>query len=98
MLLLTFVTTLNGLHPSLKFITELPTNNMIPFIGIEIIKNGTEIENRVYSKPTNAGLLLHLQNHVASYALPFTTVAFNEEFARFAKLRFTFSRLDILST
>ena len=30
---------------------------MIPFIGIEIIKNGPEIQNRVYSKPTNAGLL-----------------------------------------
>jgi len=43
------------------------------------------------------GLLLHLQNHVASHALPFTTVAFNEEFPKSAKLRFTFSRLDILS-
>ena len=38
-----FLTTLNGLHPSLKFTMELPSDNMIPFIGIEIIKNGTEL-------------------------------------------------------
>ena len=38
-----FLTTLNGLHPNLKFRVELPTDNMIPFIGIEIIKNGTEL-------------------------------------------------------
>ena len=36
-----FLTTLNGLHPNLKFILELPADNMIHFIGIEIIKNGT---------------------------------------------------------
>ena len=54
-----FLTTLNGLHPSLKFTMELPSDNMIPFIGIEIIKNGTDLETRVYRKPTNTGLLLH---------------------------------------
>ena len=59
-----FLTTLNGLHPSLKFTMELPADNMIPFIGIEIIKNGTELETRVYRKPTNTGLLLHFQSHV----------------------------------
>ena len=32
-----FLTTLNGLHPSLKFKMELPVDNMISFIGIEII-------------------------------------------------------------
>ena len=36
-----FLTTLNGLHRNLKFILELPADNMIHFIGIEIIKNGT---------------------------------------------------------
>ena len=36
-----FLTTLNGLHPNLKFRVELPADNMIHFIGIEIIKNGT---------------------------------------------------------
>ena len=85
-----FLTTLNGLHPSLKFTMERPIDNMIPFIGIEIIKNGTELETRVYRKPTNTGLLLHFQSHVdqryktgllktmlhCAYALSSTTEAF----------------------
>ena len=84
---------------------ELLADNMIPFIGIEIIKNGTELETRVYRKPTNTGLLLHFQSHVdkrykigllkamlhRAYALSSTTEAFNEECA---KLRSLFSRLD----
>ena len=100
-----FLTTLNGLHPSLKFTMELPADNMIPFTGIEIIKNGTELETRVYRKPTNIGLLLLLQSHVdkryktrllktmlhRAYALSSSTEALNEECA---KLRSIFSRLD----
>ena len=100
-----FLTTLNGLHPSLKFTMELPADNRIPFIGIEIIKNGTELETRVYRKPTNSGLLLHFQSHVdkryktgllktllhRAHALSSTTEAFHEECT---KLRSTFSRLD----
>ena len=58
-----FLTTLNGLHPSLKFTMELPADNMIPFIGIEIIKNGTDLETCVYREPTNTGLLLHFHSH-----------------------------------
>ena len=100
-----FLTTLNGLHPSLKFTMGLPADNMIPFIGIEIIKNGTELETRVFRKPTNTGLLLHFQSHVdkrykigllktmlhRAYALSSTTEAFNEECAKFHSI---FSRLD----
>ena len=70
-----------------------------------IIKNGTELETRVYRKPTNTGLLLHFQSHVdkryktgllktmlhRAYALSSTTEAFNEECD---KLRSIFSRLD----
>ena len=36
-----FLTTLNGLHPSLSFTMELPVDDRIPFIGIDIMKNGT---------------------------------------------------------
>ncbi|XP_068705148.1 uncharacterized protein [Montipora foliosa] len=100
-----FLATLNGLHPSLKFTMELPSENTIPFIGIQIIKNGTELETRVYRKPTNTGLLLHFQSHVdkryktgllktmlhRAHAPSSTTEAFNEECA---KLRSIFSRLD----
>ena len=33
-----FLTKLNGLHPNLKFRVELPADNTIPFIGIEILR------------------------------------------------------------
>ena len=49
--------------PSLTFTMELPENAMIPFIGIEIIENGTKIETQVYRKATNTGLLLHFKSH-----------------------------------
>ena len=89
----------------MKFTMELPADNMIPFIGIEIIKNGTELETHVYRKPTNTGLLLHFQSHVEkcyktgllktmlhrAHALSSMTEAFNEECA---KLRSIFSQLD----
>ena len=100
-----FLTTLNGLHPSLSFTMELPVDDRIPFIGIDIIKNGSKLETRVYRKPTNTGLLLHFNSHTdkrykdsllktmlhRAYALSSTTEAFDEECA---KLRSIFSRLD----
>ena len=58
-----FLTTLNSLHPSLSFTMELPVDNKISFIGIEIIKNRTNIDTQVHRKPPNTGLLLHFQSH-----------------------------------
>ena len=100
-----FLTTLNSLHPSLSFTIEFPDNNNIPFIGIEIIKNGRRIETQVYRKPTNTGLLLHFQSHTdkrykgcllktmihRAHSLSSTTEAFNEECNR---LRGIFIRLQ----
>ena len=100
-----FLTTLNGLHPSLSFTMELPVDNKIPLIGMEIIKNGTKIETQVYRKPTNTGLLLHFKSHMdkrykdcllktmihRAYALSSTTEAFNQECTR---LRSIFTQLD----
>ena len=100
-----FLTTLNGLHPSLSFTMELPVDDRIPFSGIDIIKNVTKLETKVHRKPTNTGLLLHFHSHTdkrykdsllktklhRAYALSSTTEAFNEEWA---KLRSIFSRLD----
>ena len=100
-----FLTTLNGLHPSLTFTMELPVNGRIPFISIEIIKNGTQLETQVHRKSTNIGLLLHFHSHTdkrykdsllktmlhRAYALSSTTEAFKEECV---KLRSIFSRLD----
>ena len=55
--------TLNGLHPSLTFTMEPPVDDRIPFVGIEIIKNGTKLEIEVYRKSINTGLLLHFHSH-----------------------------------
>ena len=99
------LSTLNDLHPSLTFTMELPVDNKIPFIGIEIVKHGIKLETQVYRKPTNTGLLLHFQSQTdkcykdsllktmihRAYALSSTTEAFNAECA---KLRSIFSRLD----
>ncbi|KAL9958648.1 hypothetical protein ACROYT_G035696 [Oculina patagonica] len=100
-----FLTTLNGLHPNLSFTMELPVNNKIPFIGMDIIMNKTRLETAVYRKPTNTGLLLHFHSHTdkrykdcliktmvhRAHALSSTTEAFNEECNR---LRSIFTRLD----
>ena len=100
-----FLITLTGLHPSLTFTLELPVDNKIPFIGIEIVKNRTKLETQVYRKPTNTGLLLHFQRHTdkcykdsllktmihRAYALLSTTEAFNTECA---KLHSIFSCLE----
>ena len=100
-----FLTTLNSLHPSLTFTMELPLNGRIPFIGIEIIKNRTQLETQVHRKSTNTLLLLHFHSHTdkrykdsllkpmlhRAYALSSTTKAFNEECV---KLPSNFSRLD----
>ena len=65
---------------------------MIPFISIEIIKNGSKIETQVYRKATNTGLLLHYKSNTdkhykdgllktvcVAYALSSKTEAFNVE-------------------
>jgi len=84
---------------------ELPVDNRISFIGIEIIKNRTKIDTQVYRKPKNTGLLLHFQSHTdkrykdcllktmihRAYALSSTTEAFDQECTR---LRSIFTRLD----
>ena len=75
---------------------DLLVDNKIPFIGIEIIKNGTKLETQVYRKPTNTELLLHFQSHTCkrykdsllktmihlAYASSSKTVAFNAECAK----------------
>ena len=59
-----FLDVLNSKHPALKFTMELAANSTLPFLGMNIIKNGTKLETSVYKKPTNTGLLLHFHSHV----------------------------------
>ena len=59
-----FLDVLNSKHSALKFTMELAANNTLPFLGMNILKNGTKLETSVYKKPTNTGLLLHFHSHV----------------------------------
>ena len=61
-----FLPTLNSCHVSINFTMELPSENKLPFIGMEALKKSCKlyIETSVYRKPTNTGLLLHHQSHV----------------------------------
>jgi len=54
-----FLSTLNNIHPSIDFTMELEENGMLPFLGMEIIRNGLRLDTKVYKKPTDTGLLLH---------------------------------------
>ena len=59
-----FLSTLNGIHPSISFTMELEDNGKLPFLGMVIIRNGPRLDTKVYKKPTDTGLLLHYQSHV----------------------------------
>ena len=48
-----FLDVLNAQHPALKFTMETATNDTLPFLGMNMIKNGTKLETSVYKKPTN---------------------------------------------
>ena len=42
---------------------ELPTENMLPFLGMVLRKDSQNITTSVYVKPTNTGLLLQYNNN-----------------------------------
>ena len=60
----TFLSTLNEIHPSISFTMELEKNGKLPFLGMEIMRNSTRLDTKVYRKPTDTGLLLHYNSHV----------------------------------
>ena len=37
---------------------------MLPFLGTQLLNKSTQIQTKVYVKPTNTGLLLHYKSHV----------------------------------
>ena len=59
-----FLTTLNNTRRSIDFTMELEVNSRLPFLGMDIIRNGCLLDTKVYRKPTDTGLLLHYHSHV----------------------------------
>ena len=60
----TFLSTLNETHSSISFTMELEENGTLPLLGMEIIRNSTRLDKKVYRKPTDTELLLHYYSHV----------------------------------
>ena len=99
-----FLTTLNNSQPSIDFTMELEENGRLPFLGMDIIRNGSRLDTKVYRKPTDTGLLLHYHSHVdgrykrsllntmrnRAFKLSSTWKLFHQECER---LKETFSRL-----
>ena len=99
-----FLTTLNNSHPSIDFTMELEENGRLPFLGMNVIRNGCYLNTTVYRKPTDTGLLLHYHSHVdarykrslintmlnRAFKLSSTWKAFHEECERLKEI---FSRL-----
>ena len=99
-----FLMTLNNSHPSINFTMEHVETGRLPFLGIDIIRNGCHLDTKVYRKPTDTGLLLHYHSRVdrrykrslqntmlnRAFKLSFTRKLFHQECER---LKVTFSRL-----
>ena len=79
----TFLSTLNEIHPSISFTMELEKkkNGKLPFLGMQITRNGTRLDRKVYRKPTDTGLHLHYHSHVhMKYKHPLLKTMLNHAF------------------
>ena len=54
-----FLDTLNHAHSAVIFTMEIEKDGILPFLGIQILNRGSQLETKVYVKPANTGLLLH---------------------------------------
>ena len=100
-----FLVTLNNCHSSVKFTMEIENDGMLPFLGTQLLNKSTQIQTKIYVKPTNTGLLLHYKSHVddrykrgllktmleRAFRLSSNWSYFSEECDR---LKMVFSRLD----
>ena len=43
---------------------EIENDGMLPFLGTQMLNKSTQIQTKIYVKPTNTGLLLHYKSHV----------------------------------
>ena len=59
-----FLDTLKHAHSAIKFTTEVENDEMLPFLGIQLLNRAPRIEIKAFVKPTNSGLLLHYHSHV----------------------------------
>ena len=61
----------------------------LPFLGMDVIRNGCRLETTVYRKPTDKGLLLHYHRHVdARYKRSLLNTMLNHAFQLSSTWRF----------
>ena len=60
----TFLQVLNSCYSSVTSTMETESNDVLPFLGVQLVNRAPQIETKVYIKPTNTGILLHYWSHV----------------------------------
>ena len=56
---------LNNIHPQENFTFEPMVNNQMPFLDCLVIREGNNLEVKVYKKPTHTGQHIHYTSNVA---------------------------------
>ena len=56
---------LNNIHPQVNFTFEPMVNNQMPFLDCLVIREGNNLEVKVYKKPTHTGQYIHYTSNVA---------------------------------
>ena len=56
---------LNNIHLQVNFIFEPMVNNQMPFLDCLVIREGNNLEVKVYKKPTLTGQYIHCTSNVA---------------------------------
>ena len=58
-----FLEHLNSLWPSIQFTCEVEEDGKLPFLDVQLVKNGSNLETSVYRKKTHTNRFLHYNSH-----------------------------------
>ena len=89
--------TLNKIHTPLSFTMEFEDNSKLPFLGMMIIRNGPQLDTKVYVKPTDTGLLPYYQSHVdVKYKHSLLKTILNRAFKLSSNWQFFIKNVNVL--
>ena len=64
---------LNNFHSSIKFTDETESGNKLPFLDVQLMRTGDNIETCVFRKPTNTDISIHW-NSFAPFQWKYSTI------------------------
>ena len=67
------LSTLNNFHSSIKFTDETESGNKLPFLDVQLMRTGDNIETCVFRKPTNTDISIHW-NSFAPFQWKYSTI------------------------